>query len=269
MFDTHTHLNSDQLYPDWQMYMANFVDAGWLWIVNIGMNPIANKRAIDIACQSAELFPSIIVSSTVGIHPCEVVDNRYTRYDIWYIQDHIAQLIQHNHNNIVAIGEAWIDLHYEWSSGTLDDQQLIFDLQCRMAVEYKVPLVVHSRDAYQETMDVLIKYPSLRVVMHCRWYTPWHIKNCLSLLPSCWIGYTGTITYPKALDIRESLLVTPLDRILLETDAPYLAPQVMRWSMNQPSYLAHIYSFVAQIFWQPDQSFIDTIRKNVSDFYLL
>jgi TatD DNase family protein len=130
-----------------------------------------------------------------------------------------------------------------------------------MAREYNLPVVIHSRDAFAETIAVLSDFADLKIYLHCRGYTPVEVKCCVELFPQLRIGYTGTVTYPKAVDIRESLLVTPLSSILTETDAPYLAPQPMRGKTNEPSFLHYTASLMAEQLGCDQQVFVDNARS--------
>lgn len=101
-------------------------------------------------------------------------------------------------------------------------------MQCDLARENQLPIVIHSRDAFQETFDILKNYSDLKIYFHCRSYNKEALEILLSTFPKIWIGYNGILTYPKSHENRESLLATPLNNIVLETDAPYLAPQGFR-----------------------------------------
>lgn len=146
---------------------------------------------------------------------------------------------------IVAVGECGIDLHYENAEKTLQTQQAVLAEHGRLAMGYGLPMVVHSRDAFVETMDVLMEFPDLTVYMHCWGYGPEEVEEFLKRCPHGYIGFCGNITYPKADQLRASLQVVPMDRLVLETDAPYLTPQTVRGQKNRPALITHTYDFVA------------------------
>lgn len=261
MIDAHTHLNTQPLFGDWQSYIQRFRDIGGQWLVNIGIDEEHNLRACQISQESLKLFPDLRIKCVVGIHPSEVIQKKKTKADLDQIRGHIEWLLRDHAGHIVAIGECGVDLHYPDSQETLMDQQVVFRVQCEIAREYDLPVVIHSRDAFDETMDVLQDFVDLKIYLHCRGYTPVEVKRCVELFPQLWIGYTGTVTYPKAVEIRESLLVTPLSSILTETDAPYLAPQPMRGKTNEPSFVQHTASFMAEQLDCDQQIFVDNARR--------
>lgn len=130
-----------------------------------------------------------------------------------------------NKEHIVAIGECGIDLYYPGASDFLDFQKEIFMKQCELARELKLPIVIHSRVAFDETIEVLQAFKELKIYFHCWSYGVEQLETLLKSFPQIWIGYTGICTYPKSTENKACLQATPLDKILLETDAPYLAPQ--------------------------------------------
>jgi TatD DNase family protein len=136
----------------------------------------------------------------------------------------------------------------------------------RLAMGYNLPLVVHSRDAFVETMDVLMDFPDLVVYMHCRGYDPDEVAEFLKRCPRGYIGFCGNITYPKADTLRDSLLVMPIDRLVLETDAPYLTPQPVRGEKNRPALITHTYDYVASLLGM-ERDALD--RQVTENFYRL
>lgn len=133
-----------------------------------------------------------------------------------------------NKQYVVAIGETGIDVHYAHGPETLDVQKKLFVEHCTMARELKLPLVVHSRDAFDETFEILKGYADLTIYFHCRGYGPTEFRMLNAEFKNLFIGFCGNVTYKKADNLRETLKLVPLDQLLLETDAPYLAPQLIR-----------------------------------------
>lgn len=237
--DSHTHLNAEQLYPEYQIYFDEFVKIWWLWMVVIWMS----KRYDDIA---KEIYSKLNRSSdflfwyTSWVHPYEVVSWNIEKIDdVDYLSTSVKQ------SWIVWIWECWIDLHYENSKSSLLLQQEIFDFQCNLSKESWLPIVIHSRSWFNETIDILKNYPDLKIYFHCRWYwKPEYIK-LLDKFRNLKVGFCGNITYKNAVDLRETLSVLKKEHLLLETDAPYLSPQKFRWQINQPKYITETYDFVA------------------------
>ena len=130
---------------------------------------------------------------------------------------------------MVGIGECGFDLHYANTPEILDLQKKLFVRHCELAREFDLPLVVHSRDAWDQTIDVLKGYKDLIVYFHCRGYGAEEIKKLRGLkIKRLFVGFCGNVTYKKANDLLESLKLIPMESLLLETDAPYLCPQAMR-----------------------------------------
>jgi len=151
-----------------------------------------------------------------------------------------------NKQYVVAIGETGIDVHYPNGSETLDVQQELFIHHCNLARELKLPLVVHSRDAFFETFEILKNYTDLTVYFHCRGYGPEQYTQLNELLPHLFVGFCGNVTYKNAQALRDTLAIVPLQQLLLETDAPYLTPQIVRGETNHPANVKYIYDFVAE-----------------------
>ena len=244
MHDSHTHLNSDQLYPDRVSHLQDFVDAGWAGLVNIWVHHERNLRAIEIAKNNTT---DCIVWAALGIHPGEI-SYSHTITSSQDIQTQLSQLRElfethKNNQHILALWECGIDAHYDWDEGIQRLQIELFAAQCELARELQLPIVIHSRDDFDLTLEVLKNYTDLKIYFHCRGYTADDICTAVDTLPHLWVWFCGNITYPKANQLRESLdkAVELWVQILLETDAPYLSPQVVRWTQNTPSNVKHIY----------------------------
>ncbi len=261
-FDAHTHLNEDRFYPQWQSYVQRFVDAGGKWLINVWVDMEWNRRAVDIAQQSFVHFPDVLVKATAWYHPSEVCFQK-----IWDIDTAMLVLRDFciaNTEHIIAVGECGIDAHYPGDK-RLDEQKKLFNAQCELARELWLPVVIHSRDDFASTWDVIQHFKDLRIYFHCRGYGPEELQFLVKELPQVWFGFDGNITYPKAENLRQSLYACPVDRILLETDAPYLTPQAKRGQDNEPANIALIYQYVLTINSQIDTKIIE---RNFTDLYL-
>ena len=263
-FDAHTHLNDDKLYPQWQSYMQRFVDAWWVGLVNVGVDIEWSRRAVDIAQQSLVHFPDMLVKATAGYHPSEICFQKIPDIST-------AMIVLHNfcatyREHIIAIGECGIDVHYPWEK-YLDQQKELFAAQCELARELWLPIVIHSRDDFAGTWDVIQHFKDLKTYFHCRGYGPDELQFLVKELPQVWFGFDGNITYPKAENLRQSLYACPIDRILLETDAPYLTPQPKRWQDNEPANIGLVYGYVASILNQPISLLSDVVRKNFINLF--
>jgi len=136
-----------------------------------------------------------------------------------------------------------------------------------LAKELQLPIVIHSRDDFASTWDVIKNYKNEKIYFHCRGYGPDEIKILQDYFPQLWIGFCGNISYPKAQLLRDSLYVTCSESIVLETDAPYLAPQQMRGKTNEPANVVYIYEYVATILDIDQQKLQESVAKNTKSLY--
>ena len=202
-------------------------------IINVGTRKIENQNCILLA----QTFNSVF--ATVGIHPNDS--------DTWQEDFELLKLwvAQKEKNKIVGIGECGIDMHYP--DYDLNRQRDAFKAQIELALEHNLALVVHSRDAYDETLRILEEYKNniTRATMHCFSY-----DQTFANIVTQWgfvLGIGGTITYPKNNELRNVVLNTDLKNIVLETDAPFLPPQNIRGKQNHPKEIATIAQFIAEL----------------------
>jgi len=246
-YDAHTHLNDEKLYPDWKAHLHTFFDQGGKWLVNVWVDHERNKRAIDIAIQAKSLFTQWRVKATIGYHPSEVCFGKIqNKKDIQHALQLLRDLYTDNKEHILAIGEWWIDTHYDGDSH-IDLQQELFAQQCNLAQEFDLPIVIHSREDFASTWDVVKNYKNQKIYFHCRWYGPEELQKLQDYFPNFRVWFCGNSTYPKAQNLRDSLAIVRKDSVVLETDAPYLTPQKMRGKTNTPSYIQYIYEYITTI----------------------
>jgi TatD DNase family protein len=174
----------------------------------------------------ATAMPGIrIAAATIGIHPSEVCYGSVTADTIDMKMDELRALYEAERDVIVAIGECGIDMHYDGAAAVVELQQEVFARQCAWAQDIGLPLVVHSRDGFSETVEVMKKYPDVVYYVHCFGYGVQEVKKFLEGFAHVYFGCDGNISYPKAQGLRDACRVIPDDSLILETDAPYLAPQ--------------------------------------------
>ena len=280
MYDSHTHLNAPQLFWDYKKYIENFKNAWWKKLVNVWVDFSRTERALEIERN----FPDVCLS-TWWFHPTEPI----FKYKDWKYEFSEGKLVSWEKylelaknyleklildKKIVAIGECGIDYHYfenlnKWQTKqeVIEQQNSLFLMQLDLAKKYNLPIVIHSRDAFYETCELLENYKDLKIYFHCWGYGPEEVKYAQKNYKNLWIGYDGNITYKKADDLRESIKVTDLDKILLETDAPYLTPQITRKEMNQPANVRYIYDYVAELLKLSRKELNFTIKTNFDNFY--
>jgi TatD DNase family protein len=226
VIDSHTHLDRSPGTDGELVQAARAV--GVTRILTVGTDTRSNHAAIQAAEQHAEVF------AAVGRHP-----NDSTGYDD-RVTAEIRELAQHP--RVKAIGETGLDDYRDYAPRA--DQERAFSAHIEIAREIGKPLVIHTRAAEADTIATLDREADgLDVILHC-FSMPTRLEECLER--GWWISFAGNVTYPKATELADAAARTPLDRILVETDAPYLTPQVERKHRNQPAFVVHTARFVAE-----------------------
>ncbi len=226
MIDSHTHLDSTPGSDAENVAAAR--DAGVTRILTIGTDAESSRRAQAAAEAHAEVW------FAVGHHP-----NSTTGYTD-AIVDELREIARHP--RCAAIGETGLDDYRSYAPRA--DQERAFAAHIELARELGKPLVIHTRAADDDTIATLARdAPGLDVILHC-FSMPDRLAECLE--HGWWISFAGNVTYPKARALAYAAEVTPLDRLLVETDAPYLTPQAVRKHRNQPAFVVHTARFVAE-----------------------
>ena len=228
-FDTHAHYDSGAFNADREEILAALPEAGVALVVNPGCEVRSSETAIALA----ERFPH--VWAAVGIHPEDMAD--MSEGDLDKIED------LSKHPKCVAIGE--IGLDYYWDASHKEEQKALFIEQLALALRRDMPVIVHDREAHGDCLDIVRQYPGLRGVFHC--YSG-SVEMAQELLKRGWyLGFDGPITYKNARKALEVLEICPLDRILIETDSPYLSPVPMRGKRNDSRNLVYVTEKIAEI----------------------
>ncbi|MBP1967202.1 TatD family hydrolase [Paenibacillus aceris] len=229
--DSHTHLNAEQFQEDQDEVIQRARDAGVTRMVNVGFN----RETIPSSIALAEKYDFIY--STVGWHPVDAID--MMPGDLEWIETLCK------HEKVVAIGE--IGLDYYWDKSPKDVQQRVFREQIRLARKLQMPIVIHNRDAHHDILTILKEEKAAEVggIMHCfsgSWETA---KQCLDM--NFHISFGGPVTFKNAKQPKEVLAQVPLDRLLIETDAPYLTPHPFRGKRNESAYVRLVAETAAEI----------------------
>ena len=235
--DTHCHLDDDRYRGDGdgdsrrELGGTNGVldrarEAGVSRFINVGCDRDSSLRAIDIANANVDVWAS------VGLHPHEAVHG----------VDSIRDLF--DSPRVVAVGEAGLDYFYDHSPR--ETQHVAFARQIELANDLDLPLIIPTRDAWDDTFSVLaeVGVPS-SVVFHCFTGGPTEARRCLDI--GARLSFSGIVTFKTAVDVADAARICPLDRILVETDSPYLAPVPHRGRVNQPSNVAVVGTFIADM----------------------
>jgi TatD DNase family protein len=229
--DTHTHLNHALFDEDREEVIARALENGVTRIVNIGFN----RETIPTSIELAEKYDFIF--SSVGWHPQDAKD--MVEGDLEWIESLCS------HEKVVAIGE--IGLDYHWDTSPKDVQQRVFREQIRLARKVGLPIFIHNREAHLDVLTILKEEKAAEVggIMHCfsgSWETA---KQCLDM--NFHISFGGPVTFKNAKQPKEVLARVPLDRLLLETDAPYLTPHPFRGKRNETGYVRYVAEAAAEI----------------------
>jgi TatD DNase family protein len=172
----------------------------------------------------------------VGVHPNEVAQNDLDQLTL-------LRGLQ-SAEEVLALGEIGLDYHYGLEQR--ERQHRAFEMQLQIALDCGKPIVIHCRDAHEDCLAILRDFPSVRGVFHCFTGTAPQAQEILDA--GYWLGYTGPITFKKSDALREAVRLTPLDRLLVETDAPYLTPEPMRkQKINEPALVVHVAAMAAKI----------------------
>ena len=222
MIDTHAHLDACD---DPVAVLARARAAGVVRVVTIGTRIDSCRAALAIADQNDGVFAAL------GIDPHQAGSEEARRLD------ELRELL--GHPKAVAVGETGLDNHHTFASPA--EQRSLFDAQLALATELRKPVVIHSRDAAADTAKALAGFAGT-VVLHC--------FSSPELLPAAlehgyYVSFAGNVTYPKAAELRDAAARVAADRILVETDSPYLAPQAVRGRPNEPAHIVHTLNVLA------------------------
>jgi TatD DNase family protein len=233
--DSHCHL-WDTRGADLGLVLEAARAAGVETMINVGCDAATSAAAIAQAAEHEG------VHATVGLHPHEAVHG----------VDTIVRLLDDPH--VVAVGECGLDFYYEHSPR--DVQRAAFAAQIALANERRLPLVIHTRDSWNDTFDVLAAegVPE-RTVFHCFTGGPAELRRCVDV--GAFVSFSGIVTFKTADDVRAAARLCPADRLLAETDSPYLAPVPHRGRTNQPAYVAEIVARLADVRGEP----VDAVRE--------
>ena len=229
LFDTHAHYDDSQFDPDREELLAALPENGVGLVVNPGCDIPTSRQALALA----ERYPHVYAA--VGYHPENCAPYVPQELDV------IRELAQHP--KAVAIGE--IGLDYYWAENPPKEfQQMVFRRQLQMALELDLPVIVHDREAHGDCLEIVKEFPGVRGVFHCFSGSP---EMAEELLKRGWyLGFDGPVTYKNARRAPEVVAVTPLDRILVETDAPYMSPVPNRGRRNDSRNLPYIVEKLAE-----------------------
>lgn len=251
IFDTHAHYDDKAFDSDRKELFSNMKKDRVEFVVNVGSDLEANRKTLALA----EEFPFIYAA--LGVHPSET--GELTEDNILWIQKEARR------PKVVAIGE--IGLDYYWPEPDKAVQKKWFERQLALAGEMGLPVIVHSRDAAKDTLEILKAWQMQKTggVIHCFSYTKEIAREYLNM--DYYFGIGGVLTFKNAKKLVEAAEYIPLNRILLETDCPYLAPEPYRGKRNQSSYISYVAQKLAEIINLSKEEVLAQTMQNAKDFY--
>jgi TatD DNase family protein len=247
LIDSHTHL--DSCAPADAELVSAATRAGVNRILTIGQDALTGRAALA----AADAFPQVFAA--IGHHP-----NKATGFD----EGHLAELQSLvTHERCRAIGETGLDFFRDYAPRA--DQERALHAQIQLARDVDKPLIIHTRAAEDETIATLRgRARGLNVILHC-FSMPDRLDECLA--EGWWISFAGNVTYPKNEDLAAAAARVPDDKLLVETDAPYLTPQPMRKERNQPAYVTETAQFVAQQRGQTYTELEAIVERNAAELF--
>jgi len=260
LIDTHCHLTYDDLSRDLAGVLDRAARAGVARLITVATSPADAQRGIELIGTRAAVFMA------AGVHPHEA--GKVSQADL----QSLADLHQGRRDlgglrgRLVAVGETGLDFHYDFAPR--DRQEQVFRFQLELARAVNRPVIIHAREAELRVCDILDEYPQLsgRVVFHCFSKGPDVARRILD--SGWWLSFTGVTTFRNAGDAQASARFAPPDRIMVETDAPYLSPEPVRKVRPcEPAFVAHTARFLASLRGEGFEQFAERTRLNAEKFF--
>lgn len=243
-FDNHCHLTSLKQSPEEAVAAAS--EAGVSRLLTVGCTVADSTSAVEIASRFPEVW------ATAGVHPHDAKDGI----------EGLAELL--DNDKVVAVGECGLDYHYDYSPR--EAQAESFVRQIELAKQRDLALVIHTREAWDDTFEILDRegMPE-RTVFHC--FTGGPDEAAEAVKRGAYVSFSGIVTFKTAQDLRDAAVITPIDRILVETDSPYLAPVPHRGKPNQPANVAVVGEFLAELLDQSAEEFARVTMANANTLF--
>ena len=231
IFDTHAHYDDEVFNDDREEVLKQIQEAGVIGVLNCACSRKSLTTTNELTLNYDFIYGAL------GIHPSDAYDYNEE------VRDEIIEKVKSN-NKILAIGE--IGLDYYWDENPdRETQKKVFRAQMELAKELNLPVVIHDRDAHKDALDIMKEYPEVKGIVHCFSGSVEFAKECIKL--GYYIGITGVVTFKNAKKIVEVVDEIPLDRLLVETDCPYMAPTPNRGKRNKSDYIEYIIEQIAEI----------------------
>lgn len=235
LFDSHSHLNDEKFDKDREEQIKKICESGVSNFITAGYSVESSKKALEIAKKYDFIY------TTAGVSPNDIPQ---TEEELWKQLAEIEKIVEKNKEKICAIGE--IGLDYYWNTDNKELQKKAFIEQIKIANKYNLPIVIHTREAVMDTLQILKENKVTKTgVFHCCPQNRELIKEGLKL--GFYISFAGPITFKNSKNAEEMINLVPNDRILIETDSPYLAPEPVRGTRNTPENVKYIAQKIADV----------------------
>ena len=257
LIDTHCHLTFEQLACQVDAVVERSIAAGVTGWITVGTDSAQNREAVELAQRFDNMY------AAVGIHPHEAKN---------VTGETVAELKElAGSEKVVAVGETGLDFHYNFSNQS--DQRRAFAAQLKIARELHLPVIIHCREAFKDTMDILEQFIRLEgrlrcVVFHCFSGTAEQARIVLDY--GFYISLTGVVTFKNAEETRRAAEIVPTDRLMLETDCPYMSPEPMRkQKTNEPALMIHTARRLAELKEMDPTDFAEAVTATSKSFFNL
>lgn len=252
LIDSHCHLDFPDFEQDFDGVLDRAREAGVVRFISISTKLSGFNKLIKIAAKADDIYCSL------GVHPCSVHTEGVVK---------LEHLVSLSHGRkVVAFGETGLDYYHNPETKELQKESFLNHIKASQ--ETGLPLIVHTRDAEDDTYEILksaLAEKQFPCILHCFTGTMEFAQKCLEL--GCTISFSGIVTFKNATSLQEIAKIIPIERLLVETDAPYLAPTPMRGKRNEPAFVKYTAQFIADLKGVPYNDFCATLAKNFNELF--
>lgn len=254
IFETHAHYDDKRFDEDREELLAALPAKGIETVIDVGSSIESSKQALELAARYAYIY------AAVGVHPSDIAC--LDEESFAWLKQAAAE------DKTVAIGEIGLDYYWDKEPDVRKRQQEWFYRQLLLAKECKLPVIIHSRDAAEDTMTVMKRAGAEEIpgVIHCYSYSPQMAQEFVQM--GYYIGVGGVVTFKNAKKLKETVAQLPLERLLLETDCPYMAPEPYRGTRNDSTLLPYVAAQIAAIKGVTEEEVIEVTRQNARQLFL-
>lgn len=247
LIDSHAHLDNEQFNED-REEVLNRIKENLDFAVNIGYNLASSKKSVEFAKNYDFIY------AVVGVHPDDI--GEYSDE----VERELEKLAQED--KVLAIGE--IGLDYHWMTFPKEQQQEVFRKQMKLAQRVGKPVAIHSREAMEDTLKILKEFPDVKGIFHC---CPGSVETAKEVIDNYYLGIGGVLTFKNAKKLVEVVENIPLDKLIIETDCPYMAPTPYRGKRNEPIYVEYVARKIAEIKGISYEEVVEVTNKNTRKAY--